>query len=99
MEHLKEQIQNTVRRINEVTELLYQKKNNEAFSRFDDVLLMLASLAEEIFSANEVVSEEKASFLKLLKEAMNAMENKDFILLSDILQYDIIELLENIIRA
>lgn len=97
MEHLKDHIQDTVEQINKVTELLYQKNNNEAFGRFNDVLTMLATLTDEIFSSDEVAQEIKSSFLEYLKEAMNAMENKDFILLSDILQYDIIEHLENII--
>lgn len=77
--------------LKKVTELLYQEDYNKAYGLLIKCLPVMGVCIEEI--------EDKGlqrEVLDSLTEAIEAMENNDYTLLADILQYDVIEKLETI---
>ncbi len=97
MDELKALIENTTTKIENVTDLFYQHKDHEGYLRLDEMIGQLMELAEGL---KAVVSQkpdlEVQEFLEVLTEAVNALEEKDTVLLSDILQYDLIDQLQAI---
>lgn len=77
--------------LNKITELLYQEKSNEAYGL---LIKCLPIMAEYIGAIEDV--EVQCEVMNSLTEAVTAMEENDYTLLADILQYDVIEKLENI---
>ena len=77
--------------LKKVTELLYQEDYNKAYGLLIKCLPIMGVCIEEI--------EDKGlqrEVLDSLTEAIEAMENNDYTLLADILQYDVLEKLETI---
>lgn len=72
--------------IQEVAELFYQQRNTEGYQRLNQLLQDLSSYIVTITE-----EEKQTEFLEALKEALDAMEQKDTTLLADILQYELIE--------
>lgn len=77
--------------LKKVTELLYQEDYNKAYGLLIKCLPIMGVCIEEI--EDKGVQRE---VLDSLTEAIEAMENNDYTLLADILQYDVIEKLETI---
>ncbi len=77
--------------LNKITELLYQEKSNEAYGLLIKCLPIMAEYIGAIEDA-----EVQCEVMNSLTEAVTAMEENDYTLLADILQYDVIEKLENI---
>ncbi len=96
MEQFKQLIEETVEQIKKVTELLYQQKNDEAFKIFQETLTLFTQVADHMFQLQWVTEDDKLAYMNKLREAMEAMEAQDSILLSDILQYEIMEFLEEL---
>ena len=88
---MKEQISLIIREIVEVTDDLYQEKLNRGYSKLNSTLGKLMEIADKLHSlAKESRLEfDEHRFLGNLTRAMKAMEDKDSVLLSDILTYDI----------
>lgn len=88
--------------IENTTEKLYQNKTEEGYAQLNDTLIVLSNTVNNIFNykqqGNEIGIEEN-QLIEVLTEAMNSMENKDTILLADILQYELKELLDKILEA
>ncbi|MDD5948270.1 MAG: hypothetical protein PUC39_00825 [Lachnospiraceae bacterium] len=72
--------------IQDVAELFYQQKNTEGYQRLNQLLQDLSAYVGTITE-----EEQQMEFLEALKEALDAMEQKDTTLLADILQYELIE--------
>ena len=72
--------------IQDVAELFYQQKNTEGYQRLNQLLQDLSAYVGIITE-----EEQPMEFLEALKEALDAMEQKDTTLLADILQYELIE--------
>ena len=88
---LKEQIRQVISEIVEVTDDLYQEKLNQGYNKLNSTLGKIMELADKLFTLsreNKLVFEEQR-FLGNLTSAMKAMEEKDSVLLSDILVYEI----------
>lgn len=84
--------------IETVTDLFYQDKENQGYYGLALLLTKLNSLIELFLSGKEIIEKEKQEqLLNIMTQAMNAMEEKDIVLLSDILQYELKEKLEEII--
>lgn len=77
--------------LSKVTELLYQEKYNEAYGILIKCLPIMGVYIGEI--EDEGLQRE---IMDALTEAVAAMENNDYTLLADILQYDVIEKLETL---
>lgn len=95
------QISNTVEKINNVLELFYQQKDKEAFDKFETVILEISKAVDELeqyknkhcdFDVDEI------KICNILTEAMNALQEKDNILMADILQYDFVEYLSELVE-
>lgn len=77
--------------LKKITELLYQEDYNTAYGLLVKCLPILGVYIEEIED-----KELQREVLDALTEAITAMEENDYTLLADILQYDVIEKLEAI---
>lgn len=97
MEDLKVKIEHAVAVITKVTTLFYQNRSQEAYLSIDEMLLGLQQVADLIFAYKEHLQKyDEQKFVGILSEALQALESKDTSLFSDLLQYEIVEILENI---
>lgn len=101
MSEEKEKIVNTIKEIQEGLDLFYQQKTVEALKKFDEMLEAILSLIDTLFSFKEshddfMFDEEKIK--TSMTEAMGALEEKDMILLADIIQYDFVDYIEELIQ-
>lgn len=87
--------------IDQITELFYQQKLEQGYNRFEETVTVLTQLMNELFTVNLENSEfniERDKIVQILTSAMHALEAKDTILLSDILQYELKELFIRIMK-
>lgn len=85
----RENVQAVIEEINNVAELFYQENFEEGYRKLTVLLRNIMALTTDITEEAE-----QASFVEVLKPALEAMEAKDATLLADILQYDLVEKLE-----
>jgi KaiC/GvpD/RAD55 family RecA-like ATPase len=99
MASLKEQIEKSMAQMDDVVEMFYQQKTKEAYLQLD---VVLGSFAENIASLCEYQQEhpeigiDVEALTESLKEALSAMEERDAILVADVLKYELLEKLEGI---
>lgn len=97
MERVKEMLKKMMESIKEIAELLYQQKSIEAYHKLDGVLGYFIELVDTIYiykKSNNLDVESTEKLADMFKEALVAMEECDFVLLADILQYEIFENLQ-----
>lgn len=75
-------------RLEEMAELLYQEKQNEAYQILNEVLPIMM----EHFSGDEHLT---ASVLQILQNGLNAMEEGDLTLFADIIHHELIAMLSD----
>lgn len=83
--------------IEQASDFFYQHKDHEGYNVLNGTIGSLLELAEQLkifVRENQDVDLGEQEFLSVLNEALNALEEKDTVLLSDILQYDLVEQLE-----
>jgi len=86
-------IDETVANIKNVTELFYQNNEQQALTVMPVLLDNILKVTSALDACENVTEEDKNEILKILTEALKAMEEKDYVLLADILQYDMIDVL------
>lgn len=84
-----ENIQAVMEEIGQVTDLLYQEKIDEGYEKLTVLIRNIMTLTADITDEAE-----QAGFVAVLSPALEAMEHKDYTLLADVLQYDLVEKLE-----
>lgn len=84
----KERIDKIVDLISNVADLFYQDKIHEGYDNLEKLLGEL-SLTVEILYQEGILSAEDTSILDILKEIMSAMEQKDTLLIADMLEYEL----------
>lgn len=97
MNNIKEQIENAKNKIEEVTELFYQQKTADAYDQLEIVLTLITQIVDMIYDMdiNPDIREENTKVLMgALQETLQAMEDKDSVLVADILKYEVEEKLE-----
>lgn len=99
MRIIKDKIDIAIDRIDENTKLFYQNKIDEGYAQLDETLRIIGIAIDDILrfqkeSKNESASE--AKLVQVLTEAMNALEVRDTLLLSDILLYELKEVFNEI---
>ncbi len=94
MSDLSMMIDNTKNIITGITELLYQQKPSEALVVMDSMLNAITELSVNLSRTDGIPEEDKGKLVVVLGEALSAMEKKDYVLLADILQYDMTDLLD-----
>jgi hypothetical protein len=91
---MKEELSNIISKIQEISDMMYQQKQSEAFQHFSVLLSDLTTITEQFFTLKsqgllEDFDEQK--YLKILTDAMNALETRDDVMLADVLNYDLTE--------
>lgn len=76
--------------IDEITEMLYQQKTTEAYEMLGEFIALLMNELK----MGKLKIEKIDEFNKVLLNAINAMENKDEVLLADVLTYELKEYFE-----
>jgi hypothetical protein len=101
MEQLKDNIENALQVVEKTAALFYQQKVQEGYERLDTALQCLIFTMNLIVAyqadRNEEIADEDL-MNTALTEAMKAMEQKDIVLLADILIYEVNGLLEESLR-
>ncbi len=95
-------VNDTVKMIQETTELFYQQKQEAAFQKMGNVLTQILAAVDTLHQyaeQKEDFSFDEARVASSLTEAMEAMEAGDTVLLADILQYDFAEYLQEVAEA
>ncbi len=77
-----------------ISELFYQQKNKEALAAMPSLLDGIMNLTTMIAEKEGISEESTQELVKVMGESLVAMEKKDYVLLADILQYDMIETLD-----
>lgn len=84
----KEIIDKIVDLISNVADLFYQDKLHEGYVRLEELLGELSLTVENLYQVG-ILSAEDTSILDILKEIMCAMEQKDTLLIADMLEYEL----------
>lgn len=100
MKYIKDIIINTKNDIEQVSEMFYQGKNQDGFGKLIEVIDSITNIVTliEKSTVEYQVGNETQALETSLKEATEAMINKDTVLLADILRYDITNLLNNLLN-
>lgn len=94
-------IQDSINEITEITDLFYQEKKQEAFGKLDKALANMMTIMDNLFSYKSSKPEfelDEEKLTNILKDAMNALQDGDVVLLADILQYDYLEYMQEIVE-
>lgn len=86
---IKKLVSDTIDIINKMTELFYQQKNKEAMKIMDNVLNCLVEVSNHV--AEREMSQNGNNILAILANSLKAYEEKDYVLLADILRYDMVD--------
>lgn len=76
--------------IEQVCTRLYQQKNIEAMDQWLSVVNIFVDTMNELL-LHEYDESRKTKYLHIFRDINNAIETKDYILLADVLQYDLLE--------
>jgi hypothetical protein len=101
MSNLLMQLYDAVEAIDNTTELFYQQKIDDGYVYLQNTLEKLISindLLHNYYLINEEAEIEKSNLNLAFNEALGALAEKDMILLSDILQFEIKDYLMSIIN-
>ena len=101
MNNLKDVLILAITKIEEVTDLLYKQKNNEGYALLNSALINVTAAIDQLFAykiENNSLNIDENKLISNLTEAMHAMEEKDTVLLADILQYEIVEQFKTIVK-
>lgn len=102
MENIKQQIEQNIEEIDAVVEMFYQQKTQDAYGQLDQILGKLMATVEAIMVYQQEHADAEIDISALtgaLKEALSAIEEKDAILMADVLKYEVIEKLEMIMDS
>lgn len=89
MSALEQKLKQTIDSIEETTTLFYQKKTDDGYQRLQATLEEIVGCVDQLYKQEDNKTNHSDKILNILSTAMTALENKDTILLSDILRYDL----------
>lgn len=101
MSQQKDIVKKSVTEIEEVVELFYQQKLQEALDKFQIVIGGMMTAIDTLFTykaENEGFEIDEIKITNTLKDAMKALEDRDMVLLADILQYDYLEYMNELLE-
>ena len=101
MNDIKKNIENTINKLQEAIELFYQQNDGEAFKKFEISIANIDVLIKNIGKyeiEKDISILDKDKIVNILTEALEALETKDNVLMADILQYDFIEYLNEVLE-
>lgn len=101
MSQQKNLVQKSVNEVSEVVELFYQQKLQKALDKFTPVIGGMMTAIDTLFTYkadNQGFMLDEAKLINILKEATTALEDGDLVLLADILQYDYLEYINELLN-
>lgn len=102
MSEEKKQITDTIDRLEDVLDLFYQQNNKEAFEKLtvalDDIANAVDCL-EKYKSTHLDCNIDEKKICDILTEAMQALQAGDKVLMADILQYDFVEYINELVNT
>ena len=99
---IKNSIMEAMQQIEQTTTLFYQQKNDEGFQQLEKTLSILMQTVQQLENYKSEGNELPIDTQKLntiLFNALNVMNQKDMIMLSDILIYDLNKALEEYLKV
>lgn len=99
MSEEKQKVVNTTDEIQEVIELFYEQNDKEAFEKFNLAIGNIMSMVDILHNYKNINTDFEFDEIKvcnILKEAMDALQSDDKVLLADILQYDLVEYMNDL---
>lgn len=97
----KEQIKDTIDNVQKVVDLFYQQNDKEAFDMFTGVLDDMSAAVQNLASYKEKNIQFEMDEIKIyniLNDAMEALQSDDKVLMADILQYDFIDYINELLE-
>ncbi len=101
MSEKKEQIKATIDEVQDIIDLFYQQNDKEAFEKLDTVLENMTISIDnlELYKLeNSDFDFDETKLCEILKESMEALQSDDKVLMADILQYDFIEYINELLE-
>lgn len=101
MSRQKDVVEKSVKETEEVIELFYQQKLQEALAKFEIVIGGMMTAIDTLFTyraENKDFEFDEIKITNTLKEAMEALQDGDMVLLADILQYDYLEYMQKLLE-
>lgn len=99
MSEEKQKVVNTTDEIQEVIELFYEQNDKEAFEKFNLAIgniMSMVDILHDYKNTNMDFEFDEIKVCNILKEAMDALQSDDKVLLADILQYDFVEYMNDL---
>ena len=99
MKDLKKEIETVINDLDSIVEMFYQQKVQEAYSDFNTALGKIMEITEVVQNYTAQNSDKEINMdilLNALKETLSAMEERDVVLVADVLKYEVIEKLNDI---
>lgn len=92
----------TINELQDIVDLLYQQNDKEAFEKLDTTLVDVEDTVDIMVSyqkENQEFAIDMNKIYSTLKQAMEALEAGDKVLVADIFQYELIEYLNELSSA
>ena len=99
MKDLKKEIETVINDLDSIVEMFYQQKVQEAYSELNAALGKIMEITEVVQNYTAQNSDKEINMdilLNALKETLSAMEERDVVLVADVLKYEVIEKLNDI---
>ena len=99
MKDLKKEIETGINDLDSIVEMFYQQKVQEAYSELNTALGKIMEITEVVQNYTAQNSDKEINMdilLNALKETLSAMEERDVVLVADVLKYEVIEKLNDI---
>lgn len=98
MATLKDKIKEVVELIQITTDSFYQQKDNYAYNTLNIMLGKLMNAIDELNQNSQNIEFDENQFNENLRETLKALEDKDTVLLSDLLVYEVKEQLLSVLE-
>ena len=96
----KDVVMKSIEEVKGIVDLFYQQKEKEALDQFTIGLSNMMTSIDALFTyrtEHDYFVLDEAQLTNILKDAMNALQDGDMVLLADILQYDYLEYMEELV--
>ena len=96
----KDVVMKSIEEVKGIVDLFYQQKEKEALDQFTIGLSNMMTAIDALFTyrtEHDAFVLDEAQLTNILKDAMNALHDGDMVLLADILQYDYLEYMEELV--
>lgn len=102
MSDISKNVRDTLQELRECVDYFYQQKNQDALQKLELVLGKMQYVIDMLFSYQQEKSTlelDENRIMNILKNALDALEGGDYILLADIIQYDFVDYMEELVST